>query len=54
VRPPRCVGYLYQLAALRSWTSLAWLQVLRQPTLVIAGTDDPIVPLTNAGMLARS
>jgi len=53
VRPPRGVGYLYQLAALWGWTSLPWLHRLRQPTLVMAGTDDPIVPLANAQMLAQ-
>jgi poly(3-hydroxyalkanoate) depolymerase len=53
VRPPRGVGYLYQLAALWGWTSLPWLHRLRQPTLVMAGTDDPIVPLANAQMLVQ-
>jgi poly(3-hydroxyalkanoate) depolymerase len=53
VRPPRGVGYLYQLAALWGWSSLPWLHRLRQPTLVMAGTDDPIVSLANAQMLAQ-
>ena len=53
VCPPREVGYLYQLAALWGWTSLPWLNCLRQPTLVMAGTDDPIVPLANAQMLSQ-
>ena len=53
VRPPRGLGYVYQLAALWGWTSLPWLHRLRQPTLVMAGTDDPIVPLANAEMLAH-
>jgi poly(3-hydroxyalkanoate) depolymerase len=53
VRPPRGVGYLYQLAALWGWTSLPWLHRLRQPTLIMAGTDDPIIPLANARMLAN-
>jgi pimeloyl-ACP methyl ester carboxylesterase len=26
---------------------------LRQPTLILAGTDDPIVPLVNARIMAR-
>jgi len=52
-RPPRGLGYVYQLAALWGWTSLPWLHRLRQPTLVMAGTDDPIVPLANAEMLAH-
>jgi poly(3-hydroxyalkanoate) depolymerase len=53
VRLPRGLGYFYQLAALWGWTSLAWLHRLRQPTLVMAGTDDQIVPLANAEMLAH-
>jgi poly(3-hydroxyalkanoate) depolymerase len=53
VRPPRGLGYFYQLAALWGWTSLPWLHRLRQPTLVIAGTEDQIVPLVNAEMLAH-
>jgi poly(3-hydroxyalkanoate) depolymerase len=53
VQPPRGLGYYYQLAALWGWTSLPWLHRLRQPTLIMAGTDDPIVPLANAQMLAH-
>ena len=52
IRPPRGVGYLYQLLAGLGWSSLPWLRCLRQPTLVMAGTDDPIVPLVNAKILA--
>jgi pimeloyl-ACP methyl ester carboxylesterase len=40
------------LAAL-GWTSLPWLALLRQPTLVMAGRDDPLVPRANACILAR-
>jgi poly(3-hydroxyalkanoate) depolymerase len=50
--PPSIVGYAHQLAALRRWTSLPWLHRLSQPTLVLAGDDDPIVPLPNARLLA--
>jgi pimeloyl-ACP methyl ester carboxylesterase len=46
-------GYLSQLFAIAGWTSLPWLSRLRQPTLVVAGDDDPIVPLVNGRMLAR-
>jgi poly(3-hydroxyalkanoate) depolymerase len=51
-QPPRGRGYLYQLLAAYGWTSLPWLGALRQPTLVMHGNDDPIVPLTNAKILA--
>ena len=31
---------------------MPWLRTLRQPTLVLAGDDDPIVPLINGRILA--
>jgi pimeloyl-ACP methyl ester carboxylesterase len=44
IAPPSMGGYLGQLFALSFWTGVPWLHRLRQPTLVIAGDDDPIVP----------
>jgi len=35
------------------WTSIHWLHTLTQPTLILAGTDDPLVPAFNARLLAR-
>ncbi len=46
-------GYLYQLLASLGWTSLPWLPLIRQPTLILAGDDDPIVPLINARLMQR-
>jgi poly(3-hydroxyalkanoate) depolymerase len=46
-------GYLCQLACMAGWTSLPWLHKLKQPVLVMAGTDDPLVPMVNARMLMR-
>jgi pimeloyl-ACP methyl ester carboxylesterase len=46
-------GYYLQLIAGFGWTSLPWLRFLSQPTLVMAGTDDPIVPVANGHILAR-
>ncbi len=46
-------GYYLQLAAGFGWSSLPWLRLLSQPTLVMAGTDDPIVPLINGRILAK-
>ena len=46
-------GYYLQLIAGFGWSSLPWLPFLRQPTLVMAGTDDPIVPVANGMILAR-
>jgi poly(3-hydroxyalkanoate) depolymerase len=53
IEPPSLGGYLGQLYAIAGWTSLPWLHRLRQPTLVMAGDDDPIVPLLNGRILAR-
>ena len=47
------LGYLYQLLALTGWSSLPWLHKLIQPTLVLMGNDDPIVPLINGQILTR-
>ena len=47
------LGYLYQLLALMGWTSVFWLRSLKQPTLVVVGHDDPIVPLVNGRILTR-
>jgi poly(3-hydroxyalkanoate) depolymerase len=44
-------GYLYQLAAGAGWTSLPFLPLLRQPTLIMSGDDDPIIPLANARLM---
>jgi poly(3-hydroxyalkanoate) depolymerase len=46
-------GYLYQLTAGAAWTSLPFLPLLRQPTLIMAGDDDPIIPLANARLMHR-
>jgi poly(3-hydroxyalkanoate) depolymerase len=45
-------GYYLQLIAGLGWSSLPWLRLLPQPTLVMAGTDDPIVPVANGRILA--
>ena len=44
-------GYVYQLAAGAAWTSVPFLRWLRQPTLILSGDDDPIIPLANARLL---
>jgi poly(3-hydroxyalkanoate) depolymerase len=45
------LGYVYQLAAGAGWTSLPFLPLIRQPTLILAGDDDPLIPLANARLL---
>ncbi|MBN9100233.1 MAG: poly(3-hydroxyalkanoate) depolymerase [Pseudonocardia sp.] len=46
-------GYYYQLLAGAGWSSLPALGLIRQPTLIIAGDDDPIIPIVNAKIMAR-
>ena len=46
-------GYLLQLLAGAGWSSLPALPLIRQPTLILAGADDPIIPLVNARIMAR-
>ena len=45
------VGYFLQLLAGVGWTSLPALPFIRQPTLILAGNDDPIIPLVNARIM---
>ena len=45
------LGYYLQLVAVAGWTSIHWLSGLRQPTLLMAGADDPLVPLANAKLM---
>ena len=42
-----------QLISCLGWTSLPWLPKLRRPTLILAGDDDPIIPLANARIMHR-
>ena len=44
-------GYFYQLMATAGWTSLPRLARLRPPVLILAGDDDPIIPLVNARIM---
>ena len=46
-------GYYYQLAAMTGWSSLPFLPMVRQPTLVLGGDDDPIIPVANPRLQAR-
>jgi poly(3-hydroxyalkanoate) depolymerase len=52
VRGTSDCGYYLQLVAAFGWTSLPWLAFLPQPTLVLAGSDDPLVRVANARILA--
>jgi poly(3-hydroxyalkanoate) depolymerase len=46
-------GYYYQLVAGAGWSTLPVLRMIHQPTLVIAGDDDPIIPAVNPKVMAR-
>jgi poly(3-hydroxyoctanoate) depolymerase len=50
--PPTFMGYIYQLMAGAGWTSVYWLHKLKQPTLIMAGSEDPLVPAVNARLLS--
>ena len=50
--PPSAWGYLGQLYAISGWSSMPWLHTLPHPTLVMAGDDDPIVPVINSRLMA--
>jgi len=52
-KPPSSQGYRRQLWAVQGWTGLPWLRGLEQSTLVLAGDDDPLVPVANGRILAR-
>jgi poly(3-hydroxyalkanoate) depolymerase len=46
------LGHLYHVLSGYGWTSAHWLHRLPQPTLILAGTRDPFLPIINARYLA--
>jgi pimeloyl-ACP methyl ester carboxylesterase len=48
--PPSCTSNIFKAL---NFGLDAWLRLLSQPTLVMAGTDDPIVPVANGRILAK-
>jgi poly(3-hydroxyoctanoate) depolymerase len=52
--PTSMRGYYVQLRAAATWTSRPWLHQLRMPVLVIIGSDDQLVPLRNASIIASA
>ena len=50
---PTSEGYFGQVRAMCSWTSLSWLDELKQPTLIIAGQFDGLIPIANQMLLAH-
>jgi poly(3-hydroxyalkanoate) depolymerase len=53
MRPSSNAGYMLQLLAMTGWTSVPWLWRLKQPTLILSGNDDPLIPVANARLLHR-
>ena len=51
--PPAVDGYAMQLMGIFGWSSWHFLPYIQHETLVIAGDDDPLVPIANARMLAE-
>lgn len=52
LRPTDTLAALYRMAGLVGWTSLPWLWAVGQPTLIVAGDDDPVTPLVNHRVIA--
>lgn len=51
--PPSAWSYVTQLFAATGWTSIFWAHRIACPTLIMAGDDDPIIPIVNARILHR-
>jgi poly(3-hydroxyalkanoate) depolymerase len=51
IQAPTVQGYMYQLLAMIGWTSVYFLPLLKQPTLIMSGDRDHIVPLANSRLL---
>jgi pimeloyl-ACP methyl ester carboxylesterase len=51
-RAPQPLGYYWQMLAGAGWTSAPYLPRLKQPVLLVAGDDDPIIPLVNARIMS--
>jgi poly(3-hydroxyoctanoate) depolymerase len=51
--PPSMYGYLGQLYAASGWSSAPWLRRVRHRTLILHGTEDPVVSVANARSMAN-
>ncbi len=49
---PTYAGYSAQVSAMCSWSSLPWLSQIKQPTQVIAGAYDTLIPIGNQILLS--
>lgn len=48
---PDLRGYVFQLLSCASWSTLPFLPLIRQPTLVVSGDDDPLARTLNARVM---
>jgi fermentation-respiration switch protein FrsA (DUF1100 family) len=49
---PSVRGYMMQMGAFSTFNSLPWLSRIEQPTLVLTGAHDRLVPMANSAILA--
>ena len=49
---PSAFGYTLQMAAFSSFNSLPWLHHIQQPTLVLSGSHDRLMPMANSAIMA--
>jgi pimeloyl-ACP methyl ester carboxylesterase len=47
-------GLFYQQLAALGWTSLPFAPLIRQPTLILTGDDDPIIPRVNGRLMRQA
>jgi poly(3-hydroxyoctanoate) depolymerase len=52
MHPPQPLGHLWQMTSAATWSTFPLLHRITAPTLVLAGDDDPLIPVINAGVLA--
>jgi pimeloyl-ACP methyl ester carboxylesterase len=52
LKPGGMCSYYWQLLGIMGWTSIHRLSQIRQPTLLLSGADDPIVPSVNAQIMS--
>jgi pimeloyl-ACP methyl ester carboxylesterase len=50
-RPPSWLGYGFQLIAAATFSTYPIAPLIRQPSLILAGDDDPLVPPVNQRIL---
>ena len=53
-RPPSLRGYAGQIFAITTTSTLPFARRIKSPTLILPGTDDPMVPSINSRMLQRA